>query len=126
MIPEPGNDRYSMQGGLSMEIFKIVTIGLMIAFASILTVLYYWRNYKINHYGIDTDAVLSKIEEQTWNSPGHPVSRFYYVTFSNKDGTECEARLLEPILPLEKGDIVRIRYIPGKEYYALMLSATAP
>ena len=93
------------------------------------------RDDDISKKGIVTDAVVSRVDVK--ESKVDKVERkkeffenkvkeeietdyTYYVTFKTQDGKEVEARLGEVgTRRLNKGDSIRIKYLPGKTDYVL-------
>ena len=48
--------------------------------------------------------------------------RFYYVVFRTDDGLQNEVRLINPKGGLVAGSTVRIRYLPEKNDYAVLIN----
>ncbi len=69
---------------------------------------------KIDAEGVETDAVVSRVEE-LWDEDGHSSSSYTtYVTFKDPDGVERECPMtLTQEVEYETGDRLRIRYLPG-------------
>ncbi len=102
----------------------------MTAFASILVLCftaYIFRNYwlwliKARIFGIETDASVSRIEEDVQTAAGAEYPRRYvYVTFQTRNGLKNEARLLNPAGTMIAGERLRIRYSPEKAEYAVFI-----
>ena len=89
---------------------------------------YIFRNYwhtliKAKWNGIETDAYISRIEEDKRMADGADFPRrFFYVIVPRQDGLQAEARLLNPNGALQIGDKVRIRYLEEKNDCAVLIS----
>lgn len=100
---------------------------VIIAVAAILViggfVFNYKRSKKINENGIETDAVVSRIKEtEGEDAEGHrSVEYTYYVKYQNEAGAVVEAKLGNPPRFLMEGQQLRIKYLPEKPKYALMV-----
>jgi len=81
------------------------------------------RNNKIRKNGVEADAVVSRIEEQvsTDSEGGIDVVYTYYVTYAAQDGRVVEATLNHAPGRTRVGDRVRIKYLPEKPRYALLM-----
>ena len=100
-----------------------VAIAMVGIFAFFVIRIYVWQyNARLN--GLDAEAQVSWIEHVVRHGYGdgtdYPMT-YYYVCFQTADGTEREARLLNPDRRLRKGSCVRIRYIPGHEDVATLM-----
>ena len=101
----------------------VVAMLLVLLFAAYLFRNYWWRLIKAKWYGTETDAYISRIEEDKRIADGAEFSRrFYYVRFARQDGLQNEARLLNPKGPLMAGDKIRIRYLEEKNDCAVQIS----
>ena len=84
---------------------------------------YIWQyNAKLN--GFDAGAYVSLIQHEALHT--HPNGRkfpitYYYVRFQKDNGSETEARLLNPNNKLTVGSRVRIRYLPWHEEVATLM-----
>ena len=68
---------------------------------------------KIEQEGIETDAVVSRIEE-TWDEESHSSSYTTYVEYTDKEGMLREsAMVLTSQMEYTVGQHVRIRYVQG-------------
>ena len=82
-----------------------------------------WRIIQAKRNGIETEACVSRIVEDKKAADGADYYRhFYYVTFQTEDGLQNEARLINPKGGLVTGSTVRIRYLPEKNDYAVMMN----
>lgn len=70
---------------------------------------------KIDKEGIETDAVVSRVERD-FDTPDTSGSSYYtYVEFTDQDGVRRECVMTMGITAeFEQGDKVRIKYIPGQ------------
>lgn len=64
------------------------------------------RNSKIRKNGVEADAIVSRIE---------------YVTFLDQNGQTVEARLNSQPGHTRVGDSVRIKYLPEKPHFAVIV-----
>ena len=85
---------------------------LWVGFAVICAVIYLLsRRMKkqIEENGIETDAVISRIEDE-----GGPdeIDLHYYARYRTEDGEEIEGVLSNPRSDLEVGQQVRLKYHP--------------
>lgn len=76
------------------------------------------RNKAIKENGIETNAVVSRIEEDA--DPDNN-SYTYYVTYTTADGQNVEARVNTLPDYSHVGDMVRIKYLPEKPKYVLLI-----
>lgn len=70
---------------------------------------------RIDKEGIETDAVVSRVE-QDLSTPDSPTASTYtYVQFTDQDGVSRESVMtMSADVQYEQGDHVRIKYIPGE------------
>lgn len=104
--------------GLDWKIIAGAALVILIAVVFVITVR---RNRRIRQEGIETDAVVSRVEEN-YNAQGDgtlSVSYSYYVQYEDQNGTTHEA-ILSKVLQshYRVGDELRIRYLPEKPKYA--------
>lgn len=59
------------------------------------------------------DAVVSKVNK-TYDEETHENQYTFYVTYTDENGTEREARLMTKSEDYQKGQTLRIKYLPGK------------
>lgn len=103
-----------------------VAIGIVALFAVYVFRKYWWRIIAAKWYGTETEAFVSRIEENVVSSVSTgtycaPVRVFnYYVTFPATNGVENEAKLLNPKKGLTTGTRVRIRYLPEQTDCAVL------
>lgn len=100
-----------------------IAIALVGIFAYYVIRTYVWQyNAKIN--GVDAEAYVSWIEHVVRCGGGdgaeYPMT-YYYVRFQKDNGSETEARLLNPNKKLTVGSRVRIRYLPWNEDVATLM-----
>ncbi len=100
-----------------------IAIALVGVFGFFVIRTYVWQyNAKLN--GVDTEATVSWIERMVRTGGGdaaqYPIT-YYYVRFRRQDGSETEARLLNPSKKLELNSRVRIRYLPWRDELATLM-----
>ncbi|MBO6041431.1 MAG: hypothetical protein J6P58_09470, partial [Oscillospiraceae bacterium] len=80
-------------------------------------------NRKLDEKGIETNAVVSRIEtEKTTDYDGMVfVTHTYYVTYPNSRGETVEAEIPAPNQKLEVGDPVKIKYLPKKQKQPVLI-----
>ena len=83
----------------------------------------YKRNQKINNEGIEADAVVSRVKEiEKQNDDGsYDVEYEYYVKYQTQSGEDVEARLGNPPRFITAGTQLRVKYLPEKPNYVLMV-----
>lgn len=81
------------------------------------------RNRKIRKNGVEADAVVSRIEETQSPSAegGTDFSETYYVTYVDQNGQTVEAQLDHAPGRTRVGDPVRIKYLPEKPHFAILV-----
>ena len=81
------------------------------------------RSQKIDREGVEADAVVSRVKEiEKENEEGiHDVEYQYYVRYRSQSGETVEARLGNPPRFLTEGTQLRVKYLPEKPKYALMV-----
>ena len=101
--------------------FKIAIV-LVVLIAAFFFRNYWWRLIKTKWFGIETDALVSRIEAYTSSVGGSEEypRRFYYVSYQTQGGLQNEARLLNPKPVLGIGSKIRIRYPDEKADYAVL------
>ena len=79
------------------------------------------RNKAIMRDGIETEAVVTRIEEsESTDSDGSTnVSYTYYVEYRTLEGGTLEARLGNASRDLHEGSRLRIMYLPNKPGYVI-------
>ena len=83
---------------------------------------FWWRLIKTKWYGIETDAIVTRMEAYTCSVGGaaeYP-RRFYYARYQTQNGLQNEARLLNPKPVLGIGSKIRIKYLDDKADYAVL------
>lgn len=78
------------------------------------------RNKEIQANGIETDAVVSRVDENSSLDDGS-VSYTYYVKYQLQDGQTVEAQLNQSTQYIGEGTHVRIKYLPDKPKYVLLV-----
>ena len=106
--------------------FEII-FGIFVAF---IVIGFIWSRIvtgKVKKEGIETEAVVSRIEIHEWESgdvetwTGTEITKEPYVTFINTEGETVEAMLSNPKRGLEVGDRLKIKYLPEKQDYPVMI-----
>ena len=99
-------------------VIAIIVIVVVVGF-----VFNYKRSKAINEKGIEVDAVVSRIKENEGeDSDGHrTVEYVYYVKYQNEAGETVEAKLGNPPRFLIEGTELRVKYLPEKPKYALVV-----
>ena len=110
-----------------MNIIGIIILSLL--GVGIIVAIYWFVMVKIK--GVETDGVISRIEEYESSSSDAPAMvKEYYVKFKIQDGKSVESKLSNPTRPsdllkfgssLAVGDRIRIKYLPGKEVFVVMV-----
>ena len=81
------------------------------------------RNNKIRKNGVETDAVITRIEEQESidSEGGVDYTYTHYVTYHAPDGQSVEAKLDHAPWGARVGDTLRIKYLPEKPKFAIIV-----
>jgi hypothetical protein len=100
-----------------------VVIGVIVLVVIIGFIYNYKRSKAINEKGIEVDAVLSRIKEmERVNDDGsHETEYEYFVKYKNESGEAVEARLGNPPRFITEGTKLRVKYLPEKPKYVLMV-----
>ncbi len=75
---------------------------------------------KVKKEGIETDAVVSRVELHEWGggdvgAQGN-VTKDYYIIYTNQEGQAVEAMLSNPgDHTFQKGDRLKIKYLPSRQ-----------
>ena len=107
--------------------FGIIVIILLAAFAAG-GIWAFVVTKKVKKEGIETDAVVTRVELHKWVggigdawSPDS-VTEEYYITYTDHDGRTVEAMLSNPgDHTFKVGDRMRIKYLPDREEYPVMV-----
>ena len=104
-------------------LFYAVTVALTL-FVILAIYLKYRKNKKIKDEGMETEAVVSRVDEHinVMADGMTTVEVKYYVKYRNNFGEEIEAELGNPERGLKEGALIIIKYLPNKEKYVVMLS----
>ena len=100
-----------------------VAVGIF-AIAAVIGIVYVVkRNNAIKKNGVEVDAVVSRIKEtETANDDGSFDTTYtYYVKFRNQDGQTVEAKLGNAPGFTREGDRLRVKYLPEKPKYAILV-----
>ena len=103
-----------------MEYIIIVGIVAIIVVAIIYT---FMVRHKIKKEGIETEGVVSRIEEsESYDSDTGAISTTYtyYVLYKDQNGSEIEARLANPKNKLKEGSKLKMKYLPTKPKFVLL------
>ena len=100
-----------------------VIIAVIVIIAAVGFAFNYKRSKAINEKGIETDAVVSRIKEiESEESDGsRSVNYEYFVKYQNEAGETVEAKLGNPPRFLMEGTQMRVKYLPEKPKYVLMV-----
>ena len=106
--------------------FEIIVIIILAAFAAG-GVWAFVVTKKTKKEGIETDAVVSRIELHEWSNTGetwvqNDVTEEYYITYTDHNGRTVEAMLSNPgDHTFKVGDRMKIKYMPDREEYPVMV-----
>ncbi|MBR4235556.1 MAG: hypothetical protein IKR85_05770 [Clostridia bacterium] len=107
--------------------FEIVFIILLAAFAAG-WIGAFIVSKKVKTEGIETEAVVSRIELHEWSGgtgetwAGNSVTKEYYITFTNNQGQSVESLLSNPgNHTFTEGDRLRIKYLPDRQEYPVLV-----
>ena len=83
---------------------------------------------KVKKEGIETEAVVSRVEIHEWTGgtgdtwAQNNVTEEYYITYTNQEGQTVEAMLTNPVSnTFKKGDRIKIKYLPGRQDYPVLV-----
>lgn len=108
------------------NMFEIIVIIILAAFAAG-GIWAFVVSKKVKEKGIETDAVVSRVELHEWSSgtgewAGTDITEDYYVTYSNQEGQTVEALLTNPgDRTFKEGDRMRIKYLPDRQDYPVLV-----
>lgn len=106
--------------------FEIVIIVLLAAFA-IGGIWAFAVSRKVKKEGIETVAVVTRIELHEWSGGGDTwasdsVTEEYYITYADMKGQTVEAMLSNPgNRTFQVGDTIKIKYLPEKQEYPVLV-----
>ena len=105
-----------------------ILFGVVLALFVVGGIWAFFVTRKVKNDGIETFAVVSRIEEHVWSGDvsdaAYPntVTEVYYITYTNQDGQTVEALLSNPgDLKLEVGSRMKIKYLPDRQDYPVMV-----
>ena len=100
---------------------QYVLIGVVVVVIVTVFVFTIVRNNAIKKNGIETDAVVSRIDEDTSTDSDGSISTSYtyYVNYQMEDGTVVEAKLGKVPFNTRQGQQLRIKYLPEKPKYVI-------
>ena len=96
----------------------------IVAVAAIVGIVFVFkRNSAIKKNGIEADAVVSRIKEEEIERENgfYDVNYVYYVKYQTQDGNTVEAKLNSAPALTREGDRFRIKYLPEKPKYVLLV-----
>ena len=97
-----------------------ILIGVFVITVVAVVIFTIRRNKAIINNGIEADAVVSRIQEDV-GGDDEGVSYSYYVSYTTQDGQTVEARINDLPSHTHVGDPVRIKYLPEKPKYVLLV-----
>ena len=107
--------------------FEIIFIVILAAFA-IGGIWAFVVSKKVKKDGIETDAVVSRVERHEWSGgtgdtwAGDSVTEEYYITYTNQEGQAVEALLTNPgNHTFKEGDKIKIKYLPERQDYPVLV-----
>ena len=102
---------------------KYILFGAVVALIIGYVIYTVIRNSKIRENGVETEAVVSRIEEETTPSSegGTDFHETYYVTYTSPDRQTVEAKLDNAPGRTQVGDTVKIKYLPEKPHFAVLV-----
>ena len=102
---------------------KYILFGAVVALIIGYVIYTVIRNRKIRKNGVETEAVVSRIEEEQTVSSEDGVDYTYthYVTYRNPQGETVEAKLGHAPGRTQVGDTVKIKYLPEKPHFAVLV-----
>jgi len=80
---------------------------------------------KVKKEGIETDAVVSRVELREWGDleAHNSITEEYYITYRNQDGQDVEAMLTNPgNHTFKEGDTIKVKYLPDRQDYPVMVA----
>ncbi|MBQ8954371.1 MAG: DUF3592 domain-containing protein [Clostridia bacterium] len=100
-----------------------IGIGVVVVAVVIGFVFNYKRSKAINENGIEADAVVSRVKEiEKDNDDGSQEYEYeYFVKYKTQSGETVEAKLGNPPRFLTEGKQLRVKYLPEKPKYVLMV-----
>jgi hypothetical protein len=101
-----------------------IPFGTIIAAVIICSFLYaFYYQWKVKRDGLEATAYVTWIERKE-SSDGDGGFNYYYdyhVAYTAQDGREYEGVLANGKSHLNEGDIILIRYLPGKEEHPVYI-----
>ena len=81
------------------------------------------KTNKIKRDGIEADAYVARVDvEESTDSDGMTsTTEKVFVRYTGQDGKTVEARLANPREGLVMGDRIKIKYLPEKQKYVVMV-----
>ena len=102
---------------------KWILFGLVVAFILGGIIYSIMQTNKIKRDGIEADAYVARVDvEESTDSDGMTsTTEKYFVRYAGQDGKEVEARLANPRKGLVMGDRLKIKYLPEKPKFVVMV-----
>ena len=107
--------------------FEAIVIIILAAFA-IGGIWAFVFSKKVKKEGIETDAVVSRVELHEWGGGtgdtwAHDnITEEYYITYVNQEGQTVEALLSNPgDHTFKEGDKLKIKYLPDRLEYPVLV-----
>ncbi len=97
--------------------------GLIVALIVVFVIYGFIQMNKVKREGIAADAFVSRInvDESTDSDGMTTTTKKYYIRYTAQEGKMVEARLANPRKGLVIGDRIKVKYLPDKPGYALMV-----
>ena len=97
--------------------------GIILVAIIVIIILSIMQTNKVKKEGIEADAFVSRIDvEESTDSDGMTsTTGKYFVRYTGQDGKQIEARLANPRKGLVMGDRIKVKYLPEKPKYAVMV-----
>lgn len=101
----------------------LITLAVIAIVALVGFAVNFVRHKKIHRRGVETDAVVSCVREtEKENAEGGRTADYEcFVMYRNEAGETTEAKLGNPTRMLREGMQVRVKYLPEKPKYVLMV-----
>lgn len=97
-----------------------IIVGIIVVIV-IICIISFININKIKKNGIETEAVISRINITTTQTihdedgtTDIDTTETYFVKFKTQNGEEIETRLPNPKMGLREGDVIKIKYLPEK------------
>lgn len=106
--------------------FNTLFIGFIVIFLILIVIggIYaFIVSKKVKSEGIETTAVVSRVVETETTDLDHLTKTSYthYIRYTNQAGEQVEAVLSNPSDELSVGTRIRIKYLPDRQEYPVMI-----